>query len=104
MKYSFTLVIKQYKRENCTLDDMRVVYSGKTCLIAKNDKFKGLYLHKNAKIIKGKFFKVAGSIRYPILMASKEVRIRITDFHSKANIITDQHEKQDIIKVIDCNY
>jgi len=104
MKYSFTLVIKPYTRKNCTLDDMRVIYNDKTCLVAKNSKHKGLYLHKNAKIIKGSFYKNAGSIRYPILFAKNEVHIRVTDFHSKANIRTDQCVKQDIIEVIDCSY
>ena len=101
MKHSFTLIIKPYKRENCTLDDMRVIYNGKTCLVAKNSKFKGLYLHKSAKIIKGSFHKNAGSIRYPILFAKSEVHIRVTDFHSAPNIITDQYIKQDIISITD---
>jgi hypothetical protein len=103
-KYSFTLVVKPYKRENCTLDDMRVIYNGNTCLIAKNSKHGGLYLHPNAKIIKGSFHKVAGSVRYPVLLAKNEVHIQVKDFHSKANIKTNQHVKQDIIKIIDCNY
>jgi len=101
MKHSFTLIVKPYKRENCTLDDMRTIYNGKTCLVAKNDKFGGLYLHKCAKIIKGKFHKVAGSVRYPILIAKNEVHIRVENFHSAPNIITDQYIKQDIITVTD---
>ena len=36
------LVVKRYKRENCTLDDMRVIYHGKNCLVAKNIKHGGL--------------------------------------------------------------
>lgn len=100
--YSFTIVVKQYQRKNCTLDDMRVIYSGNTCICAKNHKVDGFYLHKNAEIIKGKFHYVAGSHRYPILMPkSKEVHIRVTDFHSKPDIQTDQYVKQDIIQVID---
>lgn len=102
--YSFTLVVKQYSRKNCVLDDMRVICNGRTTLVAKNHKFGGLYLHKCAKIIKGHFHKRGGSNSYPILMAHNEVHIRITDLHSKANIITDQHIKQDIINVIDCSY
>jgi hypothetical protein len=101
IRYSFTLVVKRYKRENCTLDDMRSIYSGKTCLIAKNSKFDGLYIHKSGKIIKGKFSKVAGSVRYPILIAQDEVHIRFENFHSMPNIITDQYVKQDIISVVD---
>lgn len=101
MRCSFTLVIKPYKRENCTLDDMRVIYSDKTCLVAKNSKFDGLYIHKSGKIIKGSFYKVAGSVSYPILMVKNEVHIRFLNFHSKPNIITDQHIKQDIISVVD---
>ena len=104
MKYSFTIIIKPYKRENCALDDMRVIYNGKTCLIAKNEKYGGLYLHKNAKIIKGAFHNVAGSVKYPILMAKNEVHIRVTNFNSKANIITDQYKKQNIIKVVDLTH
>lgn len=101
MKYSFTLIIKPYKRENCTLDDMRVIYNGKTCLVAKNSKHGGLYLHKCAKIIKGSFYKVAGSINYPILLAKSDVHIKIENFHILPNIETDQHVKQDIITVTD---
>jgi hypothetical protein len=101
MKHSFTLIVKPYKRENCTLDDMRTIYNGKTCLVAKNDKFGELYLHKCAKIIKGRFYKVAGSVRYPILMAKNEVHIRVENFHSAPNVITDQYQKQDIISVTD---
>ena len=98
---SFTLVVKRYKRENCTCDDMRSIYSGKTCLIAKNNKFDGLYIHKSGKVIKGKFVKVAGSVRYPILRAQDEVHIRFENFHSMPNIITDQYIKQEIISVVD---
>ena len=101
MKYSFTLLVNPYNRENCTLDDMRVIYNGKTCLVAKNDKYGGLYLHKCAKIIKGSFHKNAGSLRSPILFAKNEVHIRVTDFHSEPNIITDQYIKQDIITITD---
>lgn len=99
-EYSFTLIIKPYKRVNSTLDDMRTIYNGNTCLVAKNDKFGGLYLHKCARIIKGSFRKVAGSIKYPILMAKNEVHIKVENFHSAPNIITDQYIKQDIISVI----
>jgi hypothetical protein len=101
MRCSFTLVVKRYKRENCTLDDMRSIYSGKICLIAKNSKFDGLYIHKSGKIIKGKFSKVAGSVRYPILIAQDEVHIRFENFNNIPNIITDQYVKQDIISVVD---
>lgn len=104
MRCSFTLVIKPYKRENCTLDNMRVIYSDKTCLVAKNSKFDGLYIHKSGKIIKGSFHKVAGSVRYPILMAKNEVHIRFENFHSKPNIMTDQYIQQDVISVVDMSY
>lgn len=103
MNYSFTIIIKQYERKNCMLDDMRTIYNGNTCLVAKNSKHGGLYLHKNAKIIKGSFQNNAGSIRYPILRAKDKVIIKVTNFHSKPNIITDQLKKQDIIELIDCN-
>ena len=82
MPYSFTLIVKRYDRQNCTLDDMRVIY-------------------KTGKIIKGKFVKNAGSIRYPILIAEKEVHIRFDNFPKEPNIITDQYQKQDIISVVD---
>ena len=101
MPYSFTLIVKRYDRQNCTLDDMRVIYSDKTCLIAKNSKFADLYIHKTGKIIKGKFVKNAGSIRYPVLIAEKEVHIRFDNFPKEPNIITDQYQKQDIISVVD---
>lgn len=101
MPYSFTLIIKKYDRQNCTLDDMRVIYSDKTCLVAKNSKFGDLYIHKSGKIIKGRFIKDAGSIMYPILIAQKEVHIRFENFPTEPNIITDQYRKQDIISVVD---
>ena len=101
MPYSFTLIVKRYDRQNCTLDDMRVIYSDKTCLIAENSKFADLYIHKTGKIIKGKFVKNAGSIRYPVLIAEKEVHIRFDNFPKEPNIITDQYQKQDIISVVD---
>jgi hypothetical protein len=102
--YSFTLVVKRYNRVNCVLDDMRVIYSDKTCLIAKNSKFSDLYVHKAGKIIKGKFINNAGSVRYPILIAEKEVHIKFENFPKKPNITTDQYHKQDIISIIDTNY
>ena len=99
--HNFTIIIKPYKRENCVLDDMRRIYSGNTCIVAKNNKFGGLYLHKNAKIVKGKFHHVAGSNSYPILCAkTKEVHIEVTNFHSPPNVITDQCVKQGIIQVL----
>ncbi len=101
MKHSFTIIVKPYKRESCVLDDMRTIYNGRTCLVAKNTKQNGLYIHKCAKIIKGSFYRVAGSHNYPILLAKNEVHIRITNFHSPPNIITDQHVKQNIITIID---
>lgn len=93
------LVVKRYKRENCTLDDMRVIYHGKTCLVAKNSKHGGLYLHKDCKIIKGQFAKVAGSIRYPILIANSDVHIEYNGILDINKIDTDQYIKQDIITV-----
>ena len=56
-------------------------------------------LHKCCKIIKGSFHKVAGSVRYPILIAKNEVQIRVENFHSEPKIITDQYVKQDIITI-----
>ena len=101
MAHTFTIIVKRYRRENCVLDDMRTIYSGKTCICAKNKKFGGLYLHENAKIIKGKFSNVAGSNSYPILIAeTEEVHILVTNFHSEPDIKTDQHIKQDIIEVV----
>jgi hypothetical protein len=101
MLYSFTLVVKPYKRENCTLDDMRVIHSNNTCLVAKNSKFGNLYIHKTGKIIKGGFIKNAGSNAYPVLISKNEVHIRFENFKGKPNIGTDQHIKQDIISIID---
>ena len=99
--HTFTLIIKPYKRESCVLDDMRAIYSGKTCLVAKNHKYGGLYLNKHAKIIKGRFHHGAGSHSYPILLAkTKEVHVLVTDFPYEPDIITDQHHKQDIIQII----
>lgn len=80
---------------------MRVVYNGNVCLIAKNSKRGNLYLHPTAKIIKGKFANNAGSIRYPILIAEKEVRVRFENFPFAPNITTDQYRKQDIVSIVD---
>jgi hypothetical protein len=98
--FTFTLIIKPYIRKNCAMDDIRVIYSDKTCLVAKNSKFGGLYIHPTGKIIKGRFVKFAGSNRYPILIAEKEVHIRFENFPSKPNIITDQYKTQDIITLL----
>ena len=100
-KYSFTIVVKRYDRQNPTLDDMRVIYADNTCICAKNSKYGGLYLHKNAKIIKGSFLNSAGSVKYPILIAKNEVHIRVTNFNRIPEIITNQYIKQDIISIID---
>jgi hypothetical protein len=100
MPYSFTLIVKRYIRENCVCDDMRVIYSDKTCLIAKNEKYGKLYVHKSGKIIKGRFMYGAGSHSTPILIAEKEVHIRFENFPTEPNIITDQYHKQDIISVV----
>lgn len=101
MKHTFTIIVKPYKRENCTLDDMRTIYNGKTCLVAKNNKFGEIYLHKDAKIVKGRFYRVAGSNSSPILLAeTEEVHIKVTDHHNPPDIETDQLHKQDIITVI----
>lgn len=90
MAYSFTLIIHSYNRKT-SLDDMRVLYSGNTCIVAKNDKNGGIYLHKSAKIVGGRFKYSAGSVRYPVLIPKgKSVRIEVTGFHGKPDIITDQ--------------
>jgi len=102
MPYSFTLIVKRYNRVNCTCDDMRVIRDNKTCLVAKNKKFGDIYIHKSGKIIKGKFVRDAGSIRYPILLANDEVHIRFENYHRKPeNINTDQLHKQDVITITD---
>lgn len=82
------------------MDDMRTIYCGNTCLVAKNNKFGQLYLHKTAKIIRGSFAKVAGSNSHPILIANDEVHIKFENFPRYPNITTDQYIKQDIISVI----
>jgi len=100
-EYSFIVVVKKWKRNNPTLDDLRVIKSGNTTLIAKNQKKGGIYLHKRAKIVKGRFEYIAGSNSYPILIPkTSEVHIEVTGFHSKPDINTDQYSKQDIIEVI----
>lgn len=101
MPYSFTIIVKPYTRNNCILDDMRTIYNNKVCIVAKNSKFGGLYLHKSAKIIKGNFCKNAGSIRYPILISDKDVHIRVENLNEHPNIITDQINKQNIISIVD---
>lgn len=100
MAYSFTLIVKRYDRQNPTLDDMRTIYTHNTCLVAKNKKLGGLYVHKSGKIVKGRFSKCAGSINYPILIAQKEVHIEFNDFPYEPNVVTDQYRKQDIIEIV----
>lgn len=101
-KYSFTIVVKRYERQNGGLTDMRTIYADKTCICAKNQKFGGLYLHKNAKIIKGSFYNPAGSNQHPILLPkTDEVHIRVTGFDKIPDIRTNQYLKQDIISIID---
>lgn len=82
------------------MGDMRVIYSDKTCLVAKNSKFGRLYIHPTGKIIKGRFVKFAGSNRYPILIAEKEVHIKFENFPSKPNILTDQYKTYDIVTLL----
>lgn len=101
MTYSFTLVVSKYTRKSPDLDDMSYIKSHKTCLVAKNKKHEGLYIHPSGKIIKGKFFKIAGSVNSPILFAeTEEVHIRFENFpHKPDNIHTDQYNKQNCISV-----
>lgn len=100
MKYSFTIIIKPFIRVNPTLDDMRKIYIGNTCIVAKNSKHGGLYLNNRANIIKGNFRYNSGSVRYPVLIAQSEVHIKVTNFHLEPIISTDQYKKQDIISII----
>lgn len=100
MDYNFILVVKEYER-NSSLDFMRKIYNHKTCLVAKNHKFGNIYIHPAGKIIKGSFHKVAGSHSSPELIAKGEVHIQFTNFpHNPNKILTDQHRKQNIIKVL----
>jgi uncharacterized membrane protein len=104
MANSFTIVVKPYVRKNATLDDLKSIYNGRTCIVTKTKKFGGVKLHRNAEIIKGNFNKIAGSHSSPILFLQEEVHIRVTDFHMRDDVKTDQKHKQDIIEIIDTNY
>ena len=104
MANSFTIVVKPYVRKNATLDDLKAIYNGKTCIVSKPSKFGHIKLHRNAKIIKGNFNKIAGSHSSPILFLKGEVHIRVTNFHMRDDVRTDQKSKQDIIEIIDTNY
>lgn len=99
--YNFQITIKQYERSSPTLHDMRVVRATGICIVAKNSKFGGLYLHPKAKIVKGRFEHVAGSNSYPILYPkSKEVVIEVTDFERFPEITTDRYaQHSDIVKL-----
>jgi len=101
MNYSFTIVIKPYIRTGGCLEDIRVIYNGSICIVAKNSKFGGLYLHPSAKIIKGNFLSVAGSVRYPILYLKKETHIRVEGSIKPPNIMTDQKKETNSISIID---
>jgi len=103
MSYSFTLIIKKYERISPTLDDMSSIHNHNTCLVSKNTKHGGVYIHKTGKIIKGKFLNSSGSVRYPILFnKTEEVHIRYENFlYNPDNIRSNQFQKQDIISVID---
>lgn len=88
-KHSFTVIIKKYDRKE-VYDDLRAVYLGNSCLVAKNEKQGAFYLNKKAKIVKGKFHWSAGSVRYPALLPqTSEVRIRVTDWHCAPRLETD---------------
>lgn len=100
-RYSFTIVFKPYKRESPLLDNIRTIYNNNTCIVAKNSKHGGLYLHPNAEIIHGSFFKTAGSVRYPVLAPKKEVHIRVKGIKAPPNISSDQFIEQDVIFVKD---
>ena len=99
MVHKFILIVKQYERKNLHCDAMRTIYSGNTCLVAKNKKHGGLYLHKSAKIIKGRFLN-AGSNSYPELLAKGEVHIEFT-LPFKPDLKTDQRHPQDILVIKD---
>jgi hypothetical protein len=95
--------MKKYLRRSPALDDITCIYNHKTCLVAKNHKHGGLYIHPTGEIIEGKFFKSSGSIRHPVLQAeTKEVHIKFENFpYNPNNIHTDQYVKQDIISIVD---
>lgn len=101
--YNFTVIVRKYERNNPTLDDMRAIYSARTCLVAKNSKYGDIYLHPCAKIVKGRFEFSAGSHSYPVLMPkTKEVHIQVRDFPYPPDINTDQYNEQEgIIEVIE---
>lgn len=100
MTHTFIIKINPYKYENPTLDAVRSIYVGNTCLIAKNEKYGKPYLHPKAKIVKGSFLFGAGSHSYPVLLCRKPVVIEVTDFYCAPNFRTDQCEKQDFIEIL----
>jgi hypothetical protein len=102
MKCSFTLVIKPYNEDRITnggLAEIRTIYSNNICLVAKNNKFDGIYIHPKGKLIKGKFHKVAGSIRYPLLFPKSEVHILFEDFPHIPKISFCEYVKPDTVQI-----
>ena len=115
--YDFTIVFKPYERKQPALDDISKVYVNNVCIVAKNQKHDALYVHRQAKIVKGKFKYSAGSVSYPILWCNKEVYIKVKNFivkNSNSNngidtdnndtplqITTDQYWKQNNVYIRD---
>lgn len=99
--YSFTLVFNKWERKNAFLDDIRTVSTGNTTLIAKNKKVGGLYIHPTGKIVKGSFYKVAGSHSSPILWTNDKVVIEFNGFpFNPKSIETDQIDKQNNVEIL----
>lgn len=82
-RYSFKIQIKPFSVKSPYLETIRRIYVSNICIVAKNSKEGGIYLSNYAKIIQGRFFYVAGSVRYPILVPKGHITIKVKDFPFK---------------------
>lgn len=91
--YSFDIVFSDYETQSVFLDDVQRVYVSGVCIIAKNQKFGGLYFSKYIAKRIGNFRYVCGSNNYPTLKAQgKQVTLHIKNFpHLPVLQTTQEH-------------
>lgn len=99
--YNFKIVFKKYKRTSPILQDVRSIYVSDICVVAKNSKHGQFYFSKYVSHLSGRFFNVAGSVRYPILYPIKnKVTIHVENFPKKP-ILEEFDEYTDFISIED---
>jgi hypothetical protein len=94
--YNFEIVFEKHKRTSPTLQDIQSIYVSGICICAKNNKFGKFYFNERyIKNVSGKFYHVAGSVRYPILFPqSDKVVISVRDFPRKPDLQKDDLDTQ----------